>query len=169
MEIMLPTWPQEAQVQQTTADIASVRGVKLAFVDDYLDSEFTDEVERVLTAAHGAHVKRFIKKLGNMPSPKPEMEEAAQCGAAVVGVAMCGSCTAATVFDAVALERMGLRTVTIVWDTFEKAARAAARIQGKPDIRFAVIPSRKGTDTAEEQRVKARVATQEIVRLLLAL
>ena len=81
---------------------------------------------------------------------------------------MCGSCTAATVYDAVALEKKGVRTVTIVWDTFEKAARSAARIQGSPDIRFAVIPSRKGTDTAEEQRVKARGAAEEIVRLLVA-
>lgn len=58
--------------------------------------------------------------------------------------------------------------VTIVWDTFEKAARSAARIQGSPDIRFVVIPSRRGTDTADDQRAKARVAAEEIVRLLVA-
>ena len=81
---------------------------------------------------------------------------------------MCGSCTAATVADAVALEKKGVRTVTIVWDTFEKAARSAARIQGTPDIRFAVVPSRQGSDTAEEQRAKARVAVGTIVELLVA-
>ena len=168
MEVMLPIWPRETPLQQATAEIASVRGVELAFVDDYLDAELANEVEKQLIEAHGARVKRFIKKSGNTPSPKPVIEEAAQCEAAVVGVAMCGSCTAATVYDAVALEKKRVRTVTIVWDTFEKAARSAARIQGSPDIRFAVIPSRKGTDTAEEQRVKARGAAEEIVRLLVA-
>jgi hypothetical protein len=168
MELMLPIWPKQVEVREATADIASVRGVELAFVDDYLDAELADEVEKQLTEAHGARVKRFIKKSGSTPSPKPVIEEAAKCGAAIVGVAMCGSCTAATVYDAVALEKKGVRTVTIVWDTFEKSARSAARIQGSPDIRFAVIPSRKGTDTAEEQRGKARVAAEEIVRLLMA-
>jgi hypothetical protein len=168
MEVMLPIWPTQTELQQATAEIATVRGVDLAFVDDYLDAQLADEVEKQLTEAHGARVKRFIKKSGNTPSPNPVIEEAAQCGAAVVGVAMCGSCTAATVYDAVALEKKGLRTVSIVWDTFEKAARSAARMQGSPDIRFAVIPSRRGTDTADEQRLKARVAAEEIVRLLVA-
>jgi hypothetical protein len=168
MEVMLPIWPKQTELQQATADVASVRGLELAFVDDYLDAELADEVEKQLTESHGARVKRFIKKSGNTPSPKPVIEEAAQCGAAVVGVAMCGSCTAATVYDAVALEKKGVRTVTIVWDTFEKAARSAARIQGSPDIRFAVIPSRKGSDTADAQRGKAKAAAEEIVRLLMA-
>lgn len=168
MEIMLPNWPKQTEIAQATSGVATVRGVALAFVDDYLDAELADEVEKELIEAYGARVKRFIKKSGNSPSPKPVIEEAAQYEAAVVGVAMCGSCTAATVADAVALEKKGVRTVTIVWDTFEKAARSAARIQGTPDIRFAVIPSRQGSDTAEEQRAKARTAVGAIVELLVA-
>ena len=168
MEIMLPTWPTTTEVQRTTANVASVRGLRLAFVDDYLDAELADEVEKQLSEVHGARVKRFIKKSGNTPSPKPLIEEASQFEAAVVGIAMCGSCTAATVADAVALEKKGLRTVTIVWDTFEKAARSAARIQGHPNILFSVIPSRKGSDTAEDQQAKARVATTSVVGLLTA-
>ncbi len=166
MEILLPIWPEQAQVEHATSQVASIRGAELAFIDDYLDSELADEVERQLAAVHGAHVKRFIKKSGNTPSPKPVIEEAAQFAAAVVGVAMCGSCTAATVSDAVALEKMGVRTVTIVWDTFEKAARSSARIQGAPNIRFAVIPARQGSDSADDQRKKAESASEEIVRLL---
>jgi hypothetical protein len=166
MEILLPVWPERAHEHQAATGLDSLRGAELAFIDDYLDAELADEVESQLTAVHGARVKRFIKKSGNTPSPKPVIEEAAQFAAAVVGVAMCGSCTAATVSDAVALEKKGVRTVTIVWDTFEKAARSAARIQGAPDILFAVVPSRHGQDTAEDQRAKARAASAEIAKLL---
>ena len=70
--------------------------------------------------------------------------------------------------DAVALEKKGIHTVTIAWDTFEKAAQIAARVQGLPDIKLVITPYRKGSDTLEDQRAKARAAVPEIARLLLA-
>ena len=69
--------------------------------------------------------------------------------------------------DAAALERKGIHTVTIVWDTFEKAARIAARVQGVPNIALVITPNRKGSDTADDQRAKARAAMPEIARRLL--
>jgi hypothetical protein len=167
MEIMLPVWPERKASQVATTGLRSVEGVDIAFVDDHLDPDLAGEIEKRLSEVHGARVKRFIKQSGNTPSPKPLIEEAARSRVAVGGIAMCGSCTPATVSDAVALEKKGIQTVTVVWDTFEKAARAAARVQGVPDIKLAVIPSRQGTDTAEDQRMKARKAADEIVRLLL--
>ena len=71
-------------------------------------------------------------------------------------------------FDAAALEKKGIHTVTIVWDTFEKAARIAARVKGVPDIKLVVTPHRKGAETADDQRAKARDAVPEIVKQLLA-
>ena len=71
-------------------------------------------------------------------------------------------------FDAAALEKKGIHTVTIVWDTFEKAAKIAARVQGVPDIKLVITPNRKGSDTEEDQRAKARIAVPEIVKHLLA-
>jgi hypothetical protein len=47
----------------------------------------------------------------------------------------------------VALEQKGIHTVTVVWDTFEKAARGTARIKGMPGAKFVVTPrqgSRRG-------------------------
>ncbi len=58
--------------------------------------------------------------------------------------------------------------MTIVWDTFERAARAAAKIRGIPDATFYITPHKSGTDDADSQRVKARNAVPEIARLLLA-
>jgi len=67
------------------------------------------------------------------------------------------------VLDSAALEKRGVHTVTIVWDNFEKAARAQARVQGVPDLKLVVIPHRTGGQSAEDQRDKADAALPEIV------
>ena len=58
--------------------------------------------------------------------------------------------------------------MTIVWDTFERAARMAARVQRIPDAMMAITPHRKGNEGGQEQRAKARDLVPEIVRKLLA-
>lgn len=70
--------------------------------------------------------------------------------------------------DAAALEKKGVPTVTIVWDTFERAARVAAQVRGVPNAKFAITPHRTGMDTPETQRAKARAALPDIVSQLLA-
>jgi hypothetical protein len=167
MEIMIPVWPERAEAQAAASDLDRIAGVSIAFVDDYLDPDFTDELEKRLAEEAGALVKHLVKPVGNAAAPKTMIEEAAQCRVAVVGLAMCGSCTAGVVLDAVALEKKGVHTVTIVTDAFEKAARMAARVHGMPDISFAVIPARQGSDTRESQRAKARAALAQVVELLL--
>jgi hypothetical protein len=72
------------------------------------------------------------------------------------------------VLDAAALEKMGVHTVTVVWDTFEKAARVAARVRGVPDLALAVIPHRAGGATDADQAAKADAALADIVARLLA-
>ena len=58
--------------------------------------------------------------------------------------------------------------MTIAWDTFERAARIAARVNKVPDVAIAVIPHRKGGDTADDQRAKARAIAPQVVQMLLA-
>lgn len=168
MEIMIPVWPERAVVQTANSDLARISGVAVALVDDYLDPDFTDELEKQLAAESGALVRHFVKPVGNAAAPKAMIEEAAQCRVALVGLAMCGSCTAGVVLDAVALEKKGIHTVTLVTTAFERAARTAARMHGMPDIAFAVIPAREGHDTTETQRAKARAALPKVVEMLLA-
>ena len=69
--------------------------------------------------------------------------------------------------DSAALEKMGIHTVTIVWDTFERAARTAARVQGVPNLELAVIPRRTGSQTAADQSAKADAALEEIAQKLI--
>ena len=168
MEIMIPVWPERAVAHAAASDLDRIAGVQVAFVDDYLDPDFTNELERQLAEGPGAVVKHLVKPVGNAAAPKTMIDEAAQCRVAVVGLAMCGSCTAGVVLDAVALEKRGIHTVTIVTDAFEKAARTAARVQGMPNIAFAVIPARQGSDTGDSQKAKARAALPKVVELLLA-
>lgn len=68
--------------------------------------------------------------------------------------------------DAAALEKRGIHTVTIVWDNFQNAAVMQARLQDCPDMALAVIPHRKGGETADDQRRKAENALPGIVSQL---
>jgi hypothetical protein len=70
------------------------------------------------------------------------------------------------VLDAVGLERRGMHTVTVVWDNFEAAARTQARLQAVPDLELAVVPHRKGGETADDQRRKAETVLPEVVARL---
>ena len=69
--------------------------------------------------------------------------------------------------DAVALERKGVHTVTIVWDNFQKAARTQAALQQLDDLALTVIPHRKGGETADDQRRKAEAALPDVVAKLI--
>ena len=68
--------------------------------------------------------------------------------------------------DAAALERRGIHTVTIVWDNFQNAARMQAALQDCADLALAVVPHRKGGETADDQRRKAEHALPGIVSQL---
>lgn len=68
--------------------------------------------------------------------------------------------------DAAALEKRGIHTVTIVWDNFQNAALTQARLQNCPDLALAVIPHRKGGETADDQRRKAEQALPHIISQL---
>jgi len=70
------------------------------------------------------------------------------------------------VLDAVALERRGIPTVTIVWDNFEGAARTQAALQDAPDLALVVVPHRKGGETTDDQRRKAEACLPALVARL---
>jgi hypothetical protein len=71
------------------------------------------------------------------------------------------------VLDAVALERKGIHTVTIVWDNFENAARTQARLQDVSDLELVIVPHRKGGETADDQRRKAEHSLPGLVAKLI--
>ena len=88
MEIMIPVWPDSAGQELAKSDLRALRGVEVAFVDDNLDADYTEEVEKQLIEVHGAIVHRFLKPLGTAPSPASLIDQAAQYQVAVIGMAM---------------------------------------------------------------------------------
>jgi hypothetical protein len=71
------------------------------------------------------------------------------------------------VLDAAGLEQRGLHTVTIVWDNFEEAARTQAHLQKLPDLDLAVVPHRRGGETADDQRRKAEAVLPALLAKLI--
>lgn len=88
MEILIPAWPHDLTPQLAGSTVRDLRGVRVAFVDDNFDCDFSDEVERLLAADYGAEVVRFLKPLGSAPSPRELIEQAANCDLAIVGIAL---------------------------------------------------------------------------------
>jgi hypothetical protein len=88
MDIMIPVWPNNADDQLAKSDLQALMGIEVALVDDNLDPDYTEEVEKQLVEAHGAIVRKFIKPLGTAPSPMSLIEQAANCRVAVIGMAM---------------------------------------------------------------------------------
>ncbi|MBI2871646.1 MAG: hypothetical protein HYY00_00465 [Chloroflexi bacterium] len=69
--------------------------------------------------------------------------------------------------DANNLEQRGIPTVTIAHDNFVAAARAQARVLGRPNLKLAVMPRPMPTWDADTQRaVCARLYRQVLEGLL---
>jgi hypothetical protein len=58
--------------------------------------------------------------------------------------------------DATRLQKRGIDTVAIVWDLFEKAARAMAALQGVPGLPILVIGHITAGEDEDDQRRKAK-------------
>jgi hypothetical protein len=65
--------------------------------------------------------------------------------------------------DATRLRKRGVDAVAIVWDVFEKAARAMAKLQGIPDLPIFVIPQMAPGEDDDDQRRKAKGCLPDLV------
>ena len=68
--------------------------------------------------------------------------------------------------DSSRLARQGTPTATIVWDTFEKAARTQLKLHGVTDLRMLVIPHQEPGATETDVRRRAELDAPQIVALL---
>jgi hypothetical protein len=145
-----------------------MENLTIAVVDNTMNSTYVEEVGRQLEEAHGATIRKFRKPAHNHPAPQSMIDDIAACDVAVLGVGTCGSCTSSTVVDAAVLEKRGIPTVTIVWDTFAGAAKTAARIKGVPGVKLLVVPQRTGAEGPEVEIDKARSYMGELKTLILS-
>ena len=85
----------------------------------------------------------------------------AEYGAAVLAYGHCGSCTSATVRDAVAMARLGLPVVATVAPRFREEAAQVGRAAGMPDVPVLILPGAMiQLPVAERAEVAAQVADQ---------
>jgi len=88
MEIMIPVWAQSDAEPIAKRHLSSLRGSRIALVDDNFDMHFTSHLEKLLCDIHGAVVERLIKPLGSAASPKALIEQAAKAEVAIVGIGL---------------------------------------------------------------------------------
>ena len=91
---------------------------------------------------------------------------ASDCDAAVCAIGHCGSCTAGTVKDTIALIEHGIPAVALVTEVFQEQAAALALSLGWPDAPRVQLPYPVwGTEQASMQRV-ASIAADEVLACL---
>ena len=91
---------------------------------------------------------------------------AAECDLAVCAIGHCGSCTAGTVKDGIALVERGCPAVSLVTEVFWDQASALSRSLGWPDAPRVQLPYPIwGTGQAQMQQV-AQHAAREIIDII---
>lgn len=157
---------------------ASLAGLRIAVLDngkpnaDVVMAAAADALAR----RTGAEVALVTKKgprgeSANAAVPcDPEILErvVAEADLVITGAADCGSCTAYSVTDAIALERAGRPAVVATTTHFETVARTLARSFGLPETRLLVLPHPLGGTDADTLRSWAEAATDELLVLFTA-
>lgn len=142
MEIRTPNVIRKGLGDGYATRPASFEGLRVGFLDGWGSEDglgmfpAMDLIANQLQKEHGIaeviwHKKPSISKA----VPDSELEEfAAKVDVVVNGEGLCGSCTAASILDAIKLEALGKPTITIVQDRFEPSARFHAKNLGLPDL-----------------------------------
>lgn len=164
--------PRRAAVPVAAASPAlnSLAGRKVALLKNAWPSwhRMTDRLEHLLTdRVDGVSAEQHLIPNGSAADPGQLASIAASADAAVIGLANCGSCTAWSYHDAVALAAAGVPVVLVVTSEFTSLVDALAAARGVP-LRTVVIPANPETvDSAAALRLLDD-AFQPIVDALLA-
>ena len=159
------------------ASPASLTGLRLAVLDNGKPNAVTVMVRaaETLAARTGAVVSLVVKKGPGGRSANAAIPCAddifdrllAEADIVITGAADCGSCTAYSVFDAIALEKHGIPTVVVTTTEFAPIATTMSADFGMPDVRTLVLPHPLGGTDRETLWVWADVATFRLEALFL--
>jgi hypothetical protein len=97
---------------------------------------------KILQQDYGVKRGPILKKpyLGNIATEENFQEILDKCDAVITGVGDCGSCTSASVLDAITMERRGIPAAMVGAERLANTTgRGMARIQGLPDFPLIVI------------------------------
>jgi hypothetical protein len=119
-----------------------------------------DGIFRILGARYhlGEIIVRKKPYVGNLAPAEILDELARKCDAVVTGVGDCGSCTSASVLDAITMERRGVPAAMVGAERLVRTTgRGMASLQGIPDFPLAVIPGIGQMEGIREDRDKAKI------------
>jgi hypothetical protein len=138
------------------------RGRRLGFLSNRKpnSADVEREVARLAEGAGLADSVRFYEKAspGEGASPALMDQIAEECDAVMVGSADCGSCTAWSCADAVALESRGLLSIVLCTSAFVPLAESQSQALGRPGLARFEVPHPLGGSNADVAVAKAQVA-----------
>ena len=165
--------PEKASLSPSPSSLA---GLRIAVLDNGKpNADFVMRAAAKHLAIRTGAVLSLVTKKGPMgmsanaaiPMAQDRFDRiCAEADIVITGVADCGSCTAYSVHDAIALEKAGKPTVVTTTTQFEQVASTLANSFGLPETRLFVLPHPfGGTDEATlDDWVKAGV--DQLVGLL---
>lgn len=124
--------------------------------------QFMAEIGKAL-GAHFPHLDIRSYETGTITYADAELMDkvADDCDAAICAIGHCGSCTAGTVKDGIALIERGCPAVSLVTEVFWEQAEALARSLGWPDAPRIKLPYPIwGTEQSHMQDVAGRTAVE---------
>lgn len=147
------------------ADVRSLSGVKVGILTNRWKSmdHIARFIAQVLPAEHGTASVRIEAVPINGGAPDKILDSvAADVDFAIVGLANCGSCTAWSVHDQIALIKRGIPAYVVVTERFVGLAKASRRSNNAPDAPMIVLPITEDVEYSGEK------AMQEAAELTLS-
>jgi hypothetical protein len=163
MMILNPTAPAPPiRFVELPRSLASLAGCTVAVLSnrwksmDFIAKRLS---ERLQSEQKVAHVRIEAVPI-NGGAPSSILDSVAENTAlAIVGLANCGSCTAWSVHDQIALIRRGVPAVVLVTERFVALANATRRSNGVPDAPMIVLPRTESIEYSGEEAMEVAAAT----------
>jgi hypothetical protein len=148
----------------------SLEGLTLGLLDNtkanaaQLLAEFGRELrERLGTGGTRDYVKDYF----GTPMDEQLLEQiAAECDVVITAVGDCGSCSAATVADGLMLERAGVPSVSVCSDSFTRAGRAMASVQGFKSFEFVTVRHPVASLDSAQLRERVQESMPRVLQIL---
>jgi len=169
LTVLNPRIVEDAPPAPLAPQLRALRDARIAFVDNSKVNAdlFLSRLKPLLEAQHGARLGVTLRKLAPKDELSPEDLSALRGHDAVIQCfGDCGTSTSMSVADGVALERLGVPTVTVCSSAFSGAARSQAAGRGMGDLPIVEIPHPMHTAPETVVTERAERAIDDVVEAL---
>ena len=158
------------QATSLTARPKNLTGLTVGLLDNTKPNAgaLLAELGRELQARFGAgETRAYLKEYFGTPMDDELRDQiVAECDVVVTAVGDCGSCSAATVADGLILERAGVPSVSVCSDSFMRAGKAMASVQGFKDYEFVEVRHPVASLDAAQLRERVLEAMPKVAKIL---